>query len=177
MENHNTQLAPGFTLNDLVPAPANVAIFWCLLGPGGFNSLYQMFFQKWNRFSLCGPRTSQTPICSWGFTLPTRAPAVIKLWSFRLCTPPVYRVLMEFKPSPFSFLHYFVHFLEYSFFSAAFGCWGRGMFSILCPLSASKSMSLPSMAFSPSSSLCTAYLLSSLVQVVHIVVLILISVF
>ena len=24
MENHNTHLAPGFTLNDLVPAPANV---------------------------------------------------------------------------------------------------------------------------------------------------------
>ncbi|VFV36327.1 Hypothetical predicted protein [Lynx pardinus] len=39
MENPNTHLAPGFTLHDLVPAPANVAIFWGLLGPGGFNSL------------------------------------------------------------------------------------------------------------------------------------------
>ena len=54
MENHNTHLAPGFTLNDLDPAPANVAIFWGLLGPGGFNSLYQMSFQQWNRF--CGQR-------------------------------------------------------------------------------------------------------------------------
>ena len=40
MENRNTHLASGFTLNDLVPAPANVAVFWGLLGPGGFNSLY-----------------------------------------------------------------------------------------------------------------------------------------
>ena len=40
MENHKPHLAPGFTLNDLIPAPANVAVFWGLLGPGGFNSLY-----------------------------------------------------------------------------------------------------------------------------------------
>ena len=58
MENHNTHLAPGFTLNDLVPAPANVAIYWGLMEPGGFNSLYQMSFQQWNRFSPCGSRTS-----------------------------------------------------------------------------------------------------------------------
>ena len=70
MENHNTHLAPGFTLNDLAPALANVATFWGLLGPGGFNSLYQMPFQQWNRFSPCGPRTSWTPLCAWGFTFP-----------------------------------------------------------------------------------------------------------
>ena len=58
MENHNTHLAPGFTLTDLAPAPANVAAFWGLLGIGGFNSFYQMSFQQWNRFSPCGPRTS-----------------------------------------------------------------------------------------------------------------------
>ncbi|VFV32086.1 Hypothetical predicted protein, partial [Lynx pardinus] len=74
MENRTTHLAPGFTHNDLVPAPANVAIFWGLLGPGGFNRLYQMSFQQWNRFSPCGPRTFMTPLCSWGFALPTRAP-------------------------------------------------------------------------------------------------------
>ena len=34
MENHNTHLAPGFTLNDRVLAPVNVAILWSLLGPG-----------------------------------------------------------------------------------------------------------------------------------------------
>ena len=90
MENHNTPLVPGFTLNDLVPAPVNVAAFWGLLGPGGFTSLYQMFFQEWNRFSLCGPRTSWTPLCSWGFALPTRAPPGIKLWSCSLCVPLVY---------------------------------------------------------------------------------------
>ena len=90
MENHNTRLAPGFTLNDLVPAPANVAILWGLLGPGGFNSLYQMPFQQWNRFSWCGPRPSRTPLCSWRFTFPTRAPPGIELRSCRLCTPLVY---------------------------------------------------------------------------------------
>ena len=90
MENHNTHLTPGFTLNDLVPAPANVALLWGLLGPGGFNSLYQMCFQQWNHFSLCGPRTSRTPLFSWGFALPAREPPVIKLRSCRLCTPPVY---------------------------------------------------------------------------------------
>ena len=90
MENHNTRLAPGFTLNDLVLATVNVAVLWGLLGPGGFNSLYQTSFQQWNRFSPCGPRTSRTPLCSWGFGLSTRAPPGIELWSCRLCTPLVY---------------------------------------------------------------------------------------
>ena len=39
MENHNTRVAPGLTLNDLVPAPANVAILWGLLGPGCLKPL------------------------------------------------------------------------------------------------------------------------------------------
>ena len=30
MENHNTHLAPGFTPNDLAPAPVNVAVLWGL---------------------------------------------------------------------------------------------------------------------------------------------------
>ena len=63
-----------------------------------------MSFQQWNRFSLCGPRTSQTPLCSWGFALPSGAPPVIELWSCRLPLFPLFTVLMEFKPSPFSFL-------------------------------------------------------------------------
>ena len=104
MEDHNTHLAPGFTLNDIVPAPENVATLWGLLGPGGFNSLYQMPFQQWNRFSPCGPRTSWTPLCSWGFTLPTRAPLGIELRSFADFVLPLFTVLMEFKPSPLSFL-------------------------------------------------------------------------
>ena len=89
-ENHNTRLAPGFTLNDLFPAPVNVAIFWGLLGPGGFNSLYQMSFQQWNCFSPCDLRTSRTPLCSWRFAFPTRAPPGIELWSCSLCSPLVY---------------------------------------------------------------------------------------
>ena len=40
MENGHTHLTPGFTLNNLASAPANVAAFRGLLGPGGFNSLY-----------------------------------------------------------------------------------------------------------------------------------------
>ena len=50
MENCNTHLAPGFPLNNLAPTPANMAAFQGLLGPGGFNSFYQMFFQQWNCF-------------------------------------------------------------------------------------------------------------------------------
>ena len=103
MENHNTHLAPGFTLSNLPPAPVNVAAFPGLLGLGGFNSLYQMSFQQWNRFSLCGPRTSRTPLCSWGFTFPTRAPPGMELRSCSLCTPLIYS-LHGFRPSPFSCL-------------------------------------------------------------------------
>ena len=90
MENHSTHLAPGITLNDLVPAPVNVGIFWGLLGPRGLNSLYQMPFQQWNRFSPCGLRPSRTPVCSWGFALPTRALPGIELLSCSLCAPLVY---------------------------------------------------------------------------------------
>ena len=81
MANHNTHLAPGFTLNDLVPAPANVVV---LLGPlapwrlGEPHSLYETSSQQGNRFSSGGlkPRTS---LRSWGFALPTRAPPGMEL--------------------------------------------------------------------------------------------------
>ena len=103
MENHNTHLTPGFTLHDLVPAPVNVASFRGLLGPGGFNSLHQMSLRQWNGFSPCGPRTSRTPLCSWGFALPTRAPPgrELRVAAFAL---PLFIVFVELKPSPFSFL-------------------------------------------------------------------------
>ncbi|XP_044910944.1 uncharacterized protein LOC123384648 isoform X2 [Felis catus] len=51
VENGNTRLAPGFTLHDLVPAPANLAAFRGLPGPGGFNSLHQMSFRQRSRLS------------------------------------------------------------------------------------------------------------------------------
>ena len=50
------------------------------------------------------PKGLQASLCSWGFALLTRAPPGMELQSFRLCTPPVYRVLMEFTLSHFSFL-------------------------------------------------------------------------
>ena len=92
MENRNPHLAPGITLNNLAPAPANVSAFWGLMGPGGFNSLYQVSFQQWNLFSPCDPRTSRTPLCSWRFTFPTRALPGIKLRSCSFCAPLVYSV-------------------------------------------------------------------------------------
>ena len=79
-----------------------MAVLWGLLGPGGLNSLYQMSFWQWNCFSPCGLRTSRTPLCSWGFTFPIRAPPGIELWSYSLCAPLVYSV-KEFKPSPSPF--------------------------------------------------------------------------
>lgn len=100
MANHNTHVAPVFILNVLTPTPVNMAILQGLLGPlpvGSMHHLYLMFSQQGNRLSLCGPRTPR--LFSQGFTLPTRALPGIKLRSFRLCAPSVYRVLVEFKPS------------------------------------------------------------------------------
>ena len=93
---------------------------------------------------------------------------------------------MEFKPSPFSFL-------PFSSVPEAVSTFPLSLQLLLCvggcfshtlppphlrPLSPSKNSSLPSMAFlNPSSPLHTAYLLSSVVQVVQIVVLILKLVF
>ena len=59
MENHSTHLVPGFTIRVLVPAPANVVVFQCLLVAllvGRPHSLYQMSSQQGNRFSPCGPK-------------------------------------------------------------------------------------------------------------------------
>ena len=103
MENRNTHLTRGFTLNNLAPAPANVAAFQGLLGLGGFNSLYQMSFQQWNRFSPCGPRTSRTHSVPGDSPFPPEHCQVLScgVAAFAL---PLFAVLMEFKPSPFSFL-------------------------------------------------------------------------
>ena len=87
-----------------------------------------------------------------GFTFPTRALPGIELWSFRLCTPPAYRVLMAFKPSPSSFLPFLFspcscfHFSTFS--SAAFGAgWGVLFLYSLPPSSSSlhKQKQLPAL--------------------------------
>ena len=90
MENHNTHLVPGFTLNGLVPAPANVVV---LQGPLRAcrrpHSLYPLSSQQGTASPLW-PENPQTSFCSWGFALPTRAPPGIKLQSCSLCAPLVY---------------------------------------------------------------------------------------
>ena len=69
MGNHNTHLAPGFTLNIFVPTPTNVAV---LQGPlealpvGRPHSLYQMSSQQGNRLCLCCPKTPRTLLCAPG---------------------------------------------------------------------------------------------------------------
>ena len=156
MANHNTHLAPGFTLNVLVPTPVNVVVLWGPLGPlpvGWPHSLYQVSFLQGNRLSPMWPEDPlDLTLCSRGFALPTGPPPGIKLQSFRLCTPPVYRVLMEFKPSLFSFLPFFVQSLAYSFFFFQLfsGCGGVRCFPILSahlhPVSASRNSSWPSTA-------------------------------
>ena len=54
MQNHNTILAPGFTLDNLVPALANMVVLRGLLVPlplWGPQRLYQMSSQQGNRLS------------------------------------------------------------------------------------------------------------------------------
>ena len=80
----------------------------------------------------------------------------------------LFKVLMEFKPSPFSL---------FSLDPAAVSNFPLSLQLLLGPLSACKSTSLPAPSSSPSSPLRAAHLLNSVVQVVQIVVLILQSVF
>nr|XP_060470478.1 E3 ubiquitin-protein ligase parkin isoform X1 [Panthera onca] len=174
--NHNAYLAPGFTLEDLVPAAAKVAVFRGLLELG-FNGLYQMSFQQWDRFYPCGPSTSRTPLRSWGFALPSRAPPGRELRSCSLCTPLVYSLngseTLSFRLSPF-LVQSLRLFPIFHFLSSCF--WGGAFFPYspppnLCPLSACKSTSLPAASRSPSSPLRAASLLNSVIQVVQIFVL------
>ena len=57
MENHNTHLAPGFTLNDLVPAPVNVVVLWGLLGLGGHTTSTKCPFSS----GTTSPHVAQEP--------------------------------------------------------------------------------------------------------------------
>ena len=91
VENHNIHLAPAFPLNIFVQVPVNMVVLWGPLGPlamGRPHSLYQVSFQQWNHLSPCGLRTSPIALCSWGSTLPTRAPPGVELQSWvTLCSP------------------------------------------------------------------------------------------
>ena len=105
MENHNTHLAPGFTPKDFVLAPANVAVLWGLLGPGGLTAPTKCPSSS----GTASPRVAQEP------PGPQSAPGDLpfppehrQVLSCRVAdfVPPLFTVLMEFKPSPFSFLLY-----------------------------------------------------------------------
>ena len=102
MENHNTHLAPGFTCNNLAPAPANVATCWNLLGPDGFNSLYQMSFQQWNHFPVW-PENLLDPTLFLGICPSHQNTARYRAMELQTALP-LFTVLIEFKPCPFSFL-------------------------------------------------------------------------
>ena len=100
MENRNTHLAPGFTLNDLVPVPANVAAFWGLPGPGGSTKCLSGSGTAFLRVAREPPGPHSVPGDS---PFPPEHRQVWKrgVAAFAL---PLFTVLMEFKPSPFSFL-------------------------------------------------------------------------
>ena len=105
MENHNPHLAPGFTLNDLVPAPANVVV---LLGPLGL--------------AFVGPTqplpgvlpAGEPPLPVWPeepglHSAPGDSPFSPEHHEVLSCgvldsVLPLFIVLVGFKPSPFSFL-------------------------------------------------------------------------
>ena len=89
MENHHTHPAQGFTLKDLVPAPANVVVFLGPLGPclGGHTQLLPGVLQAGEPPHPMWPENLLDPTLLPGFALPTRASPGNQLWSFRLCTP------------------------------------------------------------------------------------------
>ena len=136
--------------------------------------------------SAIWPEDPRTPLCSWGFTLLTRAPPGRELRSCSLCVPLVYSLngieTLSFRLSPF---HSPCGCFQFSTFSpAAFGegCFCRILLptvSVFSPhAKAAPCLALPSAAsLSPSSPLHTVYLQNSVLQVVQIVVLILRSEF
>ena len=107
MENHNTHLIPGFT-----PQQSCFGISECgcslrsmgpLSGEGGTQPLPDVLPTGEPPLPMW-PEDPWTSLCSCGFTLLTRALSCIELQRFRLCASSVYRVLVEFKASPFSLL-------------------------------------------------------------------------
>ena len=133
MENHNTHLAPGFTLNYLVPAPGNVAVLWGLLGPGGLIASTKCPSSS----GTASPRVAQAPPGS--HSLPGDLPFPPEHYQVSSCrfadfVLPLFTVLMEFIPSPFSLLPFKFSpcgCFQFSTFSLA--TFGEGCFSCILP--------------------------------------------
>ena len=102
IENHSTHLAPGFTPKDFVPAPVNVAILWGLLGPSGLTASTKCLSSS-GTASPCVAREPPRPHSGPGdspFPPEHHQVSSCGVSDFAL---PLFTVLMEFKPSPFSF--------------------------------------------------------------------------
>ena len=103
MENHNTHLAPGITLNDLAPAPANVAtseVCWDQVGSTVSTKCPSSSGTAFPRVAQEPPGPHSVPGDS-PFPPEHRQVGSCGVAAFAL---PLFTVLMEFKPSPFSFL-------------------------------------------------------------------------
>ena len=178
MENHNTHLAPGFTLNDLVPAPANVAILWGLLGPGCLTAPTKCPSSS----GATSPRVAQEP--PRPHSVPGSFPFPLEHFPVLSCgvagsVLPLFTVLMDLNPllSPFLvqslWLFPIFPFLSSWFWEGVLLPYSPHCF---CPLTQKHLPALHSFCLLKSP-LCATYLLNSVVQVVQIVVLILRSVF
>ena len=137
MLNHNIHLVPGFSINVLVPAPANVVVLQGPLGPlpGGWpHSLYQMSSHQGNCLSLCGPKAPWTSFSAPGDLLFHQSTSKYSSAEFQTLCSPGYRALMEFKPSPFFFLPFlFSPLCTLSFLSRGFQVCGGDAFHTLPP--------------------------------------------
>ena len=182
MENHNTHLEPGFTLNNLVPAPANVAVLWDLLGPGfltaspkcpSSSGTFQQLLPLW-------PKNLLDPTLLLG--IHSSHQSTFRYGAVELQTVVPLLLLMELKPSPFSLFSLvpaavssFPLFLQ---LLLGTGCFSHILSPSQSPSSLHSQKHLPSCTSrSPRSLLRAVYLLNSVVQLVQIVVLSLQSVF
>ena len=89
--NHNTHLAPGFPLNVLVPAPVNVVVLQALLGLclwGGHTASTKCPPSRGTVFPVWPKDPSDLALCSWGFSLPTRAPPRYRAAEFQTLHSP-----------------------------------------------------------------------------------------
>ena len=147
-------------LNVLVPTPANVVVLQGVLGPAAATPqpLPNVLPAGEPPLPIWPTDPSDFALCSWGFALPTTAPPGIELRSFRLCFPPVYRVLTEFKASPFSFLLFFVRSLVYSFFSPQLLSGEGDAFQYFLPPSPSAAVSI--LSWQAKTAPCPLWLLS-----------------